>query len=459
MNEADIKQILDKQHEFFAAGLTLNVDYRLAALERLRDSIKTHEKDIEKALIADMGKSAYEGYICETGLALSKLRYICRHLKSWAGEKRVHTSLVNFPSESKTVQEPYGTVLIMAPWNYPILLSLEPLIGAVAAGNTAIVKPSQYAPESMKILKTVVEEAFDPSYAAVICGGRAENGILLEQKFDYIFFTGSVAVGKLVMEKAAKHLTPVTLELGGKSPVIVDKSADIKLAAKRVAFGKIVNCGQTCIAPDYVLVEESVKDEFIKRYARAVKRMLGAKPLKNKNYGRIINKKHYDRLCGLMQSENIVLGGERDDEKLRIAPTVIDGVDANAPIMNQEIFGPILPVMTFKDIGEAKQFVVSRQKPLACYVFTNDKAVEKLFTQTVSFGGGCINDTINHIVSDSYGFGGVGESGMGSYHGKKSFDTFSHEKSILKKSQHIDIPLRYHPYRKIYEPIVRLLLR
>ena len=289
-------------------------------------------------------------------------------------------------------------------------------------------------------------------------GGRAENTALLEQKFDYIFFTGSKKVGRLVMEKAAKHLTPVSLELGGKSPCIVDRTANLRMAAKRLAYGKYLNCGQTCVAPDYLLIDEAVKDEFLNHYRRAVVRMYGENPLENPDYGRIINEKHFQRLCGLVDEERIVLGGRTEPDKLRMEPTVMDRVTAEDAVMQEEIFGPILPVLTFQSMDEAERFVQVRPKPLACYVFTSDSAVERRFLRYVSFGGGCINDTIAHLVSQTMGFGGVGDSGMGSYHGKRSFQTFSHEKSILKKSVLVDMPMRYQPYKKVYTKIVKLIM-
>ena len=353
----------------------------------------------------------------------------------------------------------FGVVLIMSPWNYPFMLCMEPLAGAIAAGNCCILKPSAYAPATSAVIRELIEAVFPPEYVAVVEGGRAENTALLEQRFDYIFFTGGVTVGKLVMEKASRHLTPVTLELGGKSPCIVEESANLKIAARRLAFGKYLNAGQTCVAPDYLLVQDSVKEPFLALLKQEIRNMYGEKPLENPDYPKIINEKHYRRILGLLEGETVLTGGEANETTLQIAPVILDGVKAEAPVMQEEIFGPVLPVLTFSSVDEAERFVREREKPLACYIFTTRKDVEKRLLQNLSFGGGCVNDTIIHLATSRMGFGGVGSSGMGSYHGKWSFETFSHEKSIVKKYNWIDLPIRYQPYTKGKEKLLKFFLK
>jgi len=357
------------------------------------------------------------------------------------------------------VQEPYGIVLIMSPWNYPVLLTLEPLIGAIAAGNCAVVKPSAYSPETSAVIQKLISETFNPEYVAVVTGGRNENAKLLEQKFDYIFFTGSVSVGKLVMEKASKHLTPVTLELGGKSPCIIEHTANLRIAARRIAFGKFLNCGQTCIAPDYVLVEKSVHDEFVQLLKEETTKMYGEEIFTNSNYGKIVNQKHFNRVSELIAKEKVVYGGHLKKETLQIEPTILDNVTPEDAVMQEEIFGPVLPIIIVENTCEAVKFIKSRPKPLALYLFTNDKKIEKLFLREVPFGGGCVNDTIIHIATTNLPFGGVGNSGMGSYHGKKTFETFSHAKSVVKKYTWLDIALRYQPYANWKNKLIRMFLK
>lgn len=451
--------LVAEQRSFFESGKTLELSFRKTALSRLYKAIKAYERDIIKAMEKDLGKSAMETYMCEVGLSLSELKYVSKHFERWAADRRVITNLANFPARSFTVQEPYGVTLIMSPWNYPFLLTIEPLIGAIAAGNCCILKPSAYSPSVSAVLARMLGECFPRRYVAVVEGGRAENAALLEQRFDYIFFTGSVSVGKLVMEKASKYLTPVSLELGGKSPCIVDRTADLKLAARRIAFGKYLNCGQTCVAPDYLLIHKEVKKEFLRLFAREVRRMYGEEPLANKDYGRIVNRKHFERIMSLIDWDKVCLGGKADPETLRLEPTVLDGVTASDAVMGEEIFGPILPVIEFQDIREAERFVREREKPLALYLFTSDRTVERRFLRHVSFGGGCVNDTVIHLATSELGFGGVGSSGMGSYHGKKSFETFSHEKSIVKKSVRLDVLVRYQPYAGWKEFVAHMLLR
>ena len=457
--EKNLEKLVEKQRAYFAEGKTLPVQERIRALERLGQALKSSEAELCRALRADLGKSRTESYMCEIGLTLSELGYVKKHLRSWSKDRRVRTPLSQFHARSFTVQEPYGVVLVMSPWNYPVLLTLEPLIGALAAGNCCVVKPSAYSPETSSVMAKILRSVFPEEYVAVVEGGRQENQGLLAQKFDYIFFTGGVNVGKLVMEKASAHLTPVTLELGGKSPCIIDETANLKLAARRLAFGKYLNCGQTCVAPDYVLVHEKVKERFLGYVKEEIVRMYGARPLENPDYGKIVNRKHFDRLLGLMNPEKLVFGGESREESLQIAPAVLDGVTPEDAVMQEEIFGPLLPILTVRSMEEALSFVNDRPKPLAFYIFTQDKKVEQMFLRRASFGGGCVNDTIIHLATSAMGFGGVGNSGMGSYHGKKSFDTFSHEKSIVKKYNWIDLPMRYQPYTEQKEKMIRTFLK
>lgn len=454
-----IEGIVARQRERFNTGATIPVETRLSMLEKLRRAIVEHEDEIADALKADLGKSRAEGYMCEIGLTLDELRYQTKHLRRWTKPQRKRTHLANFHARSFTVAEPYGVVLIMSPWNYPFMLTMEPLVGALAAGNCCVLKPSNYSPATSRVIANIVAEVFPPDYVDVVLGGRAENTQLLEQRFDYIFFTGGTTVGQLVMEKAAAHLTPVSLELGGKSPCIVTANANLKLAATRIVFGKYLNCGQTCVAPDYVLVDEMVHDAFVEQVKQQITAMFGEDPLSNPDYGKIVNRKHFDRLMGLINPEKVVAGSQAREDELRIAPTVLDGVVADDAVMLEEIFGPIMPILTYRTLEEAEAFVKERPKPLALYLFTSDLATERRFLEYVPFGGGCINDVVVHLATSEMGFGGVGASGMGSYHGKKSFETFSHEKSILKKYTWIDLPMRYQPYTPLKEKLIRMFLK
>lgn len=454
-----IEELMQKQRDFFASGRTFPISCRVKALNLLERAILKYKQKLYKALRSDLGKSKAESYMCEVGLTLSELRFVRKHIHSWSKTRTVQTPLAQFHGKSFTIQEPYGVVLILSPWNYPVLLTLEPLIGALAAGNCCVAKPSAYSPATSQVIAQLIQETFPKGYVAVVEGGREENQTLLEQTFDYIFFTGGVNVGKLVMEKASAHLTPVTLELGGKSPCIIDHTANLKLAAKRIVFGKYLNCGQTCVAPDYVLIEPGVKDRFLKYVKREITRMYGNNPLDNPNYGKMINQKHFDRVLGLIHSAKTVYGGESNMDTLQIAPTILDRITEEDAVMQEEIFGPVLPVLTVSSMDEAYAFIRKRPQPLALYLFTSDKKMEKRFLKRVPFGGGCVNDTIIHLATPYMGFGGVGNSGMGSYHGKKSFETFSHEKSIVKKYTWIDLPLRYPPYNKLKEKLVRMFVK
>lgn len=456
----EIKSLLAAQKTYYASGATLPVKFRVQQLKKLYDAVKKYEGEIGDALCADLGKSRYESFMCETGLVLSEISYMIKHVRRLAAKKRVRTPLSQFSSRSFRQPVPRGCTLIMSPWNYPFLLTLEPLTDAVAAGNTAIVKPSAYSPATGKIIKKIIEECFNSEYIAVVTGGRAENAALLEQKFDLIFFTGSQSVGKEVLRHAAEQLIPAVLELGGKSPCIVDASADIRLAARRIVFGKYLNCGQTCVAPDYVLCERTVKDEFIKAVKEEIKKQYGERPLLCADYGKIINEKHFKRLLGLIDPEKTVIGGESDEGTLRIAPTVMDNVTYGDAVMGEEIFGPIMPILTFDSFDSEVDRLKATEKPLALYLFTSDKRHVKRVTEELSYGGGCINDTVIHLATSEMGFGGVGESGMGSYHGRDGFDAFSHYKSIVVKRNFIDLPMRYQPYKsKFYEKLLRMFLR
>ncbi len=461
MQTLQIQTLCQAQRHFFESGETLPVCARLQALKKLKNAIKTREAQILAALHADLGKSEIEGYMCEVGMALSELSFMLRHTKKLAKEKRVRTPMAQFCSKSYQKPVPYGNVLIMSPWNYPFLLTVGPLVDAIAAGNTAIVKPSAYSPATSAVIAELIAECFPSEYVAVVTGGRAENAALLSQKFDMIFFTGSQNVGKEVLRAAAEHLTPAVLELGGKSPCIVDESADVKLAARRIVFGKFLNCGQTCVAPDYILCQKSVKSALIKAIRAEIGRQFGQQPLKNKNYGKIITPKHFARLCDLIDLEKVVCGGELDADACRIAPTVMDRVTFDDAVMQEEIFGPILPILTFDQPEEIPALLANKPKPLALYLFSTDKHAVKLITSRVRYGGGCINDVVIHLATDRMGFGGVGESGMGAYHGKVGFDTFSHTKSIVHKRNWIDLPMRYQPYKKggLYERLLRFFLK
>lgn len=460
MNEKEISSLLEAQRKFFRSGATLSVSFRTEQLKKLRCAVKKHEKDICEALHADLGKSDYESYMCEIGLALTEISYMIKNAKRLSAEKRVHTPISQFHSKSYKISEPYGNVLIMSPWNYPFLLSIEPLADAIAAGNTAVVKPSAYSPETSRIISDIIGECFSPEYVATVSGGRLENAALLEERFDMIFFTGSQTVGKEVLRHAAENLTPAVLELGGKSPCIVDGSADIELAARRIVFGKYLNCGQTCVAPDYILCEASVKESFIREVIKQIREQYGEEPLKNENYGRIVNEKHFNRLIGLIEREKLVFGGEYDAETLKIAPAVMDGVTFDDRIMGEEIFGPIMPIITFDSLDGVIDGLKAKEKPLALYIFSRNKRNIKRVTGEVSYGGGCVNDCVIHLATSEMGFGGVGESGMGSYHGSAGFSAFSHEKSIVDKKTWIDLPMRYAPYKsRIYRKLLRFFLK
>lgn len=460
MTNEEIISLLDKQRKFYKSGTTIPVAFRINQLKKLYYAVKKYEDDIKTALKSDLGKSSYEGFMCEVGLVLSEISYMIRHTKKFAKRRTVYTPLAQFASHSYKQPVPYGNTLIMSPWNYPFLLTLDPLADSIAAGNTAIVKPSAYSPATSEMIKKIIGECFDPEYVAVVTGGRQENAALLKQKFDFVFFTGSQAVGKEVLRNTAEHLTPAVLELGGKSPCIIDESANIKLAAKRVVFGKYLNCGQTCVAPDYILCDKKVKDAFVSEVIKQIKKQYGEKTLENKDYGKIINEKHFERLCGLIDKNKVVCGGEVSGETCQISPTVMDGVNYDDAVMDEEIFGPIMPVLSFTDFDDVVDSLKDKDKPLALYLFSSDNKHIKRVTTELSYGGGCINDVVIHLATSNMSFGGVGESGMGGYHGKDGFDAFSHYKSIVDKKTWIDLPMRYQPYTsKLYDKLLHIFLK
>jgi len=443
----DISALVNRQREFFMKGATLEYSFRLAALQKLSVAITEMESEIVAALTADLNKSEIEGFMTEIGTVQGELKHAIKNLSRWMKKGKLKTPIMVFPAKCYAVPEPFGVALIMSPWNYPFMLTISPLVGAIAAGNCAVVKPSAYTPTVASIIEKLVKRCFEDEYCAVVLGSRKENTELLEQRFDYIFFTGSMEVGRVVMAAASKHLCPVTLELGGKSPVIIDETADIDLAAKRLVFGKYMNAGQTCVAPDYVLVHTSKKTELTEKLRHYIahcypKDASGAVI----DYPRIVNEKHFERLCGLMQGENVAIGGEANPARLSIEPTVLDNVSFDAPIMQEEIFGPLLPLIEYEKLDDAINDIRRRPKPLALYLFSSDKSVWRRIEKTVSFGGGCINDCLLHVSSPYLPFGGVGDSGMGHYHGKASFNTFSHYKSIVNKSTKMDFDVRYRPY-------------
>lgn len=453
-----IENQIQAQREYFLSGATISAKARKAALDALHRAVKKYEQPLLEAMKKDLGKSASEAYMCEVGLTLGEIKYARSHVGSWASPTHRLAPLANFPARQKIVKDPYGVVLIMSPWNYPVLLTLGPLVAALAAGNCVCVKPSAYSPNTSAVMHQMLTEAFDAKHVYCVTGGRQENQTLLDQQFDYIFFTGGVNVGKMVMEKAAKHLTPVTLELGGKSPVIIDSTANLRLAARRIAFGKWLNCGQTCIAPDYVLCHRDVRKRFVELLVEEARKQYGAEPLLNSDYGKMINEKHFSRVSGLINPDKVVWGGQTDAASLRIAPTVMDGVLEQDAVMQEEIFGPLMPVIEVESMQEAYDFINRRPHPLALYLFTTSSKVKKQFVSGLRFGGGCINDTIMHIATHNLPFGGVGNSGMGAYHGKTGFDTFTHQKAVVSKPNFLDLPLRYQPYNKLKDWVIKLFL-
>jgi len=447
MNISDITHAIQKQRDFFATHKTKDISFRLEMLRKLKTALDDYEEKLTQALDNDLKKSPFESYMTDIGMTKKELNFHLRHLKSWAKPRRVKTSILHFIASSFIYPEPYGVVLIVAPWNYPLYLLFAPFIGAISGGNCIVLKPSNHSPHTSAVMDEMIAKTFDPEYITLFQGGREVNQALWKERFDYILFTGNPQLGKIVMEAASKHLTPVTLELGGKCPCIVDREAKMDYAARRIAWGKFLNAGQTCNAPDYLLVDRAVKKELIEGLIKYIKIFFGENPEQSPDFPRIVDDSHFERLCALMGSGWIIFGGKTNKKTRYIAPTILDKINPGDPIMEEEIFGPLLPVLEYETLEEAISFVNSRPKPLALYFFSENKEKQKIILKQTSFGGGCINDTIVYIASQHLPFGGVGFSGMGAYHGRASFDTFTHKKSILKKSNLLDIKLRYPPYR------------
>ncbi len=444
-----IEQKFYDSKAFFNTQQTKDISFRKEQLKKLSKAIKSYESDILEALYTDLGKNKVEAYATEIGITLKSIKNARKELKNWTKTKNVDTPLYLFPTKSYIKKEPYGTVLIIAPFNYPFQLVFEPLIGAIAAGNTAIIKPSELTPNVARVIKRLINETFDANYIEVIEGGIEETQTLIHLPFDYVFFTGSENVGKIVYQAASENLVPVTLEMGGKSPVIVDETANIKVASERICFGKFTNAGQTCVAPDYILVHESVKDDLITALSKTLREFYGQNIQQSPDYGRIVNLKHYHRLTSLLNSAqmNIVFGGHSDEDERYIEPTLLDHVTNDSAIMQEEIFGPILPILTYQSLDEAIAFIHQRPKPLSLYLFSEDENATQRVINELSFGGGAINDTLMHLANPKLPFGGVGASGMGRYHGKYSFDTFIHEKSYIFKSTRLESGVHLPPYK------------
>ncbi len=440
--------MMEKQRSFYNSGQTKDISFRIKQLKILKHAIEENEGKILNALYQDLRKSPYEAYLTEVGIVLDEIGHMVKKVAKWSRPKRVPTPIYHFPAASYIYPEPYGNALIISPWNYPFQLAVAPLAAAMAAGNCAVIKPSEFSAHTSQILADLFEAYFESGYISVMTGDVAVSAALLGEKFDHIFFTGSPAVGKIVMTAAARHLTPVTLELGGKSPCIVDKNVNIDLAAKRIVSGKFINAGQTCIAPDYLMVHQSVKEPLVDRIISYIDKFYGAKPKESPDYPKIISKNHFDRLLGLTKDATIMSGGDADPEQMIIAPTLLSDVDWEHPSMQEEIFGPILPVMEYDQLSEAVARINERPKPLALYMFSNDQNSIDGVLKRVSFGGGCINDTLIHFATPNLPFGGVGNSGMGGYHGKFGFDTFSHRKSIMRNTVRFDFPFRYPTFYK-----------
>ena len=452
------EETLQRQKEYFRTGATIPVSFRKSMLIKLKNELKKRENDIIAALHSDLGKSDFEAYATEIGIVYGEIGYLLKHLSSFMRKKRVSSPITIFKASSYTIREPLGSVLIMSPWNYPFQLTMVPLAGAIAGGNTAIVKPSRYSKATSKLMKEIIEGIFPSDYIAAFEGGHETNTALLEGRYDMIFFTGSPNVGKIVAAKAAETLTPTVLELGGKSPVVVDKSADIKLTARRLAWGKFLNAGQTCVAPDYVLADRKIVQPLIDALKKETERMFSATPLSSPDLSKIINERHYERIKGLIAGSDISFGGNSDSNAMKIEPTVLYPVRKSDPVMQEEIFGPVLPILEYDSLDEAIDFIRGKEKPLALYIFSRNKGNIRKIHDLCAFGGGCVNDTVVHLSNPRLPFGGVGNSGMGSYHGKRSLETFTHQKSIVDEALWIDLPVRYAPFGKKIR-LLRLLMR
>ena len=455
----DINLIFKNQKEFFESGKTINVDYRIKNLKKLNDIIKKNEDKILNELKKDLGKSNFEGYVTEVGILYDDINFHIKNVKKWSSEEKRKSPIVYYPSKSYIYKEPYGVTLIIGPFNYPFQLVIAPLIGAISAGNTAIIKPSENSRNIALLLEKLINENFPEGYLRVVnpLGGKETVSLLLDKPFDYIFFTGSVRVGKLVMQKAAQHLTPVTLELGGKSPCIVDSDAKLKLAAKRIVWGKFLNAGQTCVAPDYLCVHKSVKDELLKLIINEIRVQFGENVRNSEDYPRIVNKSSLERLSGYLNDGKIYYGGNIDEDNLYMEPTLIIKPDLNSPLMSDEIFGPILPILVYEDLDNVIKFINHREKPLALYYFSESKKKIKYVLTSTTTGGVTINDTIIHVANPNLPFGGVGNSGVGKYHGKESFETFTHNKSVMKRGTFIEFNIRFAPYKNKLNLVKRIM--
>lgn len=459
VNEQSVHTLIEGQRKFFFTGQTRDLHFRKEMLQRLYETIEEHESLILDALETDLGKSPFESYMTEIGFVLSSIQQMIKHVDQWAKTTKVKTPIHLQPAKSYIVQEPYGSVLVIGPFNYPFQLVMEPLIGAIAAGNCVVVKPSEFAVKTGEVIGQMLTKIFPASFVQVVYGEKDETSALIHASFDYIFFTGSTTVGKIVMKAAAEKLTPITLELGGKSPAIIDQTAQLKHAAERIVWGKFMNVGQTCVAPDYVVVHEGVKEPFMKLLQETIRRFYGENPVKNKEYGKIINVKHWDRLVALLdkQQKQIVYGGECDREARYIEPTIFDQCTWEDPIMEDELFGPLLPVLTYRNLGEVLHEIRQGPKPLAAYFFTENEQAADYFTNMLPFGGGCINDTVSHVGNPYLPFGGVGPSGMNAYHGEYSFQLFSRDKGMMKRSSTIPMPVGTPPYGKKLSLLKRIL--
>lgn len=444
-----LKEKINKQREYFSTGETKDINFRIEKLKKLRDVLKSEEEKVFEALKKDLMKSSFESYVTEVAMVYDEINMHIKNIKKWSKKRRVKTPLVQFPAKSFLQLEPYGVVLIIGPFNYPFMLTMDPLIGAIAAGNTAVIKPSESAPETSKILKEILEKVFDEKYVLHVNPERGKEVVeeLLKEKFDYIFFTGSATVGKIVMKAASQYLTPVTLELGGKSPCIIDKDCKVELAARRIVWGKLMNSGQTCVAPDYLYVHKDIEEEFIKKLEEEIKNQFGDNPLESKDYSKMVNEREFNRVLSYIDKEKLVFGGNYNRKTFQIEPTILKNITWDDPVMEREIFGPIFPILTFENLDEVIRVVNSKDKPLALYYFSEDKnKIEKVLNSTSS-GGVTINDTLVHVSSSYLPFGGVGNSGMGEYHGKYSFDLFSNKKGVMNRKTFLDLKIRYAPFQ------------
>ncbi|MDU6209446.1 MAG: aldehyde dehydrogenase [Clostridium perfringens] len=444
-----LREKVNKQREYFSTGETKDINFRIEKLKKLRDVLKSEEEKVFEALKKDLMKSSFESYVTEVAMVYDEINMHIKNIKKWSKKRRVKTPLVQFPAKSFIQLEPYGVVLIIGPFNYPFMLTMDPLIGAIAAGNTAVIKPSESAPETSKILKEILEKVFDEKYVLHVNPERGKEVVeeLLKEKFDYIFFTGSATVGKIVMKAASQYLTPVTLELGGKSPCIIDKDCKLELAARRIVWGKLLNSGQTCVAPDYLYVHKDIEEEFIKKLEEEIKNQFGDNPLESKDYSKMVNEREFNRVLSYIDKEKLVFGGNYNRKTFQIEPTILKNVTWNDPVMEREIFGPIFPILPFENLDEVIRLVNSKDKPLAIYYFSEDKnKIEKVLNSTSS-GGVTINDTLVHVSSSYLPFGGVGNSGMGEYHGKYSFDLFSNKKGVMNRKTFLDLKIRYAPFQ------------